>query len=198
MQLKLAVGSFLAARAWAHFARAGSVRASVDASSPLPLLPPLEPACAADHLLGGKVATALQVLLVDDSPSNRREACDLVSQWGIVPTTACDGVQAVALASTRHFDIIFMDISMPVMDGLQATQCIRQLECDHADWPRTPIIAYTSGDFLSDRALQVRGGFDESIKKPCSAGAMEACLLRWCLTPVLPPFASRDAAAAAA
>jgi CheY-like chemotaxis protein len=126
---------------------------------------------------------------------NLQDAGELLSHWGIVPTTACNGAQALALVSERRFDIILMDIAMPVMDGLEAAQRIRQLEIEHPERPRTPIVAYTTGWLLADTTLLSRVGFDEAIKKPCSADQMKACLRRWSLsTPVLPSSQPESAA----
>jgi CheY-like chemotaxis protein len=108
---------------------------------------------------------------------------------------AGDGAQALALASERPFDLIMMDIAMPVMDGMEATLRIRQLETAHPERRRTPIVAYTSGKLLADRTLQVRVGFDEAISKPCSAEQMEACLRRWCPTTAAPLPSRPDGAA---
>ena len=133
-----------------------------------------------------QTASLLQVLLVDDSPTNLQNTGDLLSQWGIVPTTACNGAEALALASERQFDIIVMDVAMPIMDGLEATQLIRQLEIEHPERPRTPIVAYTTGWLLADTGLLAQVGFDEANDKPCSADQLKACLRRWSLTkPVL-------------
>jgi CheY-like chemotaxis protein len=137
-------------------------------------------------------APALQVLLVDDSPANLHDGRELLAQWGIVPTMAGDGAQALALASERQFDIIMMDISMPVMDGMEATLRIRQLETAHPERRRTPIVAYTSGKLLKDKTLQVRVGFDEAISKPCGADLMAACLRRWCVKTAAPLASLRN------
>jgi CheY-like chemotaxis protein len=120
----------------------------------------------------------LEVLVVDDSPLNLLAAIDLLSHFGITPITACNGAEALALAQGRPFDLILMDVSMPIMDGLEAAQQLRQREIENPERPRTTIVAYTSGKLLEDRALQVRAGFDGAIRKPCSAPEMEACLLR--------------------
>jgi CheY-like chemotaxis protein len=107
---------------------------------------------------------------------------ELLSHWGMVATTARNGAEALALASERQFDIIVMDIAMPVMDGLEATRRIRQLEIEHPERPHTPIVAYTTGWLLADTALLARVGFDEAINKPSDADQLKACLRRWSLT----------------
>jgi CheY-like chemotaxis protein len=125
-----------------------------------------------------RTASVLQVLVVDDEPGNLQDAIDLLSQFDITPATACNGSKALALAGERQFDLILMDISMPEMDGLQAAHRIRQFESEHPERPRTTLVAYTTGRLLEDKALQAHAGFDEAMKKPCSAPQMQACLHR--------------------
>jgi CheY-like chemotaxis protein len=124
------------------------------------------------------VAPILQVMVVDDEPGNLRDAIELLSQFDITPATACNGSEALALASERPFDLILMDISMPEMDGLQAAHQIRRFESEHPGRPRTTLVAYTTGRLLEDKALQAHAGFDEAMKKPCSTPQMQACLHR--------------------
>ena len=138
-------------------------------------------------------ARRLQVLLVDDSPKQLQHASDLLSLWKIVPTTAGDGAQALALACERRFDIILMDVAMPVMDGLQATQRIRQVEREHPGRPRTPIVACTTSWLLRNKVLLARVGFDEAINNPCSAEEMNACLRRWSLMTAAHPTRANSA-----
>ena len=124
-------------------------------------------------------AWLLQVLLVEASPRKLQHTSDLLSHWKIVPTTACNGAQALALACEIRFDLILMDIAMPVMDGLQATQQIRQVESKHPERVRTHIVACTTGWLLRNKVFLARVGFDEAINKPCHAGEMNACIRRW-------------------
>jgi CheY-like chemotaxis protein len=123
--------------------------------------------------------TSLRVLIVDDCSDHRSRTRELLAQFGIEPTMACNGAQAVELASGQTFDIIFMDLAMPVMDGFAATLNIRRLETEQPQRPYVPVIAYTSGSLPSDELLR-RIGFDHALKKPCSADTMQACLQRWC------------------
>src|SRR5450830_458140 len=66
-------------------------------------------------------ASSLRVLLVEDLPDNQRDACNMLNSWGIVPDVASNGAKAVRLCQRQTFDLILMDINMPVMDGLEAT-----------------------------------------------------------------------------
>lgn len=119
----------------------------------------------------------LCVLVVDDNPSHLAFADDLLRSLGITPTLAEDGAEAVALAGERTFDLILMDLQMPVQDGLAATKRIRAAEHERSA-ARVPVLAYTS--YALDRNLLRDCGLDGVLEKPCSAQALEGCLLRWC------------------
>lgn len=126
----------------------------------------------------------LRVMVADDNPANHLEAIELLSVWGITPVLAADGAEAVALAGGQDFDLILMDMNMPVLDGLSATRQIRCEEAQNAR-ARAPVVAYTSSAFsdfdpdLPNELLRSRG-VDGMLVKPCDAGAMRVCLARWC------------------
>jgi CheY-like chemotaxis protein len=86
-------------------------------------------------------------------------------------------MQAVALARMNEFDLILMDLQMPVLDGLAATMQIRAREKARSR-PRVPVLAYTSVA-LGDDLLRACG-IDGVLAKPCSASAMRECLRRRC------------------
>jgi CheY-like chemotaxis protein len=125
-----------------------------------------------------RFASVLQVLVVDDSPLNLLGAIDLLAHFGITPVIACNGAEALELTRGQRFDLILMDISMPIMDGLETALYIRQRELEHPQRPRTTIVAYTSGKMLADKAMQARAGFDGALEKPCGVPEMQAFLLR--------------------
>jgi two-component system, sensor histidine kinase and response regulator len=119
----------------------------------------------------------LRVLVADDNPSNLGHARDLLGFLGITPTVATNGADAVFLACERRFDVILMDLRMPVLDGLVATKQIRRFEFEQS-CSRTPVLAYTSHPI--DERLLRHCGLDGALAKPCSAHVLQACLLRWC------------------
>lgn len=117
-----------------------------------------------------------RILVVDDNPSNQSDVCELLACWGITPMLAADGAEAVALACGHDFDLILMDLQMPVLDGLAATTQIRRHEREHSG-TRAPVVAYTSSS-VSGSVLR-DCGVDAVLEKPCDAKALQDCLLRW-------------------
>lgn len=119
----------------------------------------------------------LRVLVVDDNPSHLQMASDALEQCGVSALVASDGAEAVQLACECRFDIILMDLQMPVMDGLNATSTIRRFEETHFQ-SRTPVIAFSTAEVSG--ALITASGMDDRLSKPCSTAELEVCLLRWC------------------
>ena len=105
-----------------------------------------------------------RVLLADDNDVNRMIAETLLAQLGCVVETAKDGAEAARAAQAGNFDAILMDVSMPVMNGLDATRAIRAHE--RARGRRTPIVALTAHALEEhlDRCLEA--GMDGRLVKP--------------------------------
>jgi CheY-like chemotaxis protein len=120
----------------------------------------------------------LRVLLVDDHRHNRKAGGALLSGLGIDPVVACDGAEALRLVKERDFDIVLMDINMPIMDGLAATEEIRRFERANPSRSNVPVIAYSSAE-LSTAILRFVG-LNGVLRKPADALAMSECLQRWC------------------
>lgn len=117
------------------------------------------------------------VLVVDDNPCNLGEVSEKLQQCGISPRLASDGAEAVLLCSEVDFDLILMDLQMPVLDGLVATSMIRRDEALHAR-PAAAVVAFSSSG--STGGLLDAYGFSGILRKPCSLAQLEACLVRWC------------------
>jgi len=120
----------------------------------------------------------LRVLLVEDNVINQKLALALLKQNGHVVTVAADGAVAVDKFENGEFDLVLMDIQMPVMDGFQATRRIREIESERlADTSAKaahsmPIIALTAHASSSDREKCLAAGMDEYIAKPIRAKAL--------------------------
>lgn len=110
-------------------------------------------------------ARALRVLLVEDNPANRRLANKLLKRLGHHVFEAEDGLQAVQLVQRQRFDVVLMDLQMPLLDGLEATRQIRAWESEKAR-PRIPIVAMTAHAFEEDRQRCLAAGMDGFLPKP--------------------------------
>ncbi|TAJ50947.1 MAG: PAS domain S-box protein [Nevskiaceae bacterium] len=114
---------------------------------------------------------AVRVLLVDDSSINLDVGQRLLEREGATVRLAADGKQAVDLvaADSSAFDIVLMDVQMPVMDGIEATQRIRQLS---GSAQKLPIVALTAGALMEERDRALAAGMDDFISKPFDAESM--------------------------
>ena len=109
----------------------------------------------------------LAVLLADDSPTNRQLAVRLLELRGHDVEAVGDGAAALAVLERRRFDVVLMDVQMPVMDGLEATREIRQRE-EHTG-ERLPVIALTAHAMEGDRERCMAAGMDDYLAKPFRA-----------------------------
>lgn len=133
------------------------------------LLLPLDPR-ALFELLGGERCVGdevglqsspqVRILLADDSPINRKLGRSLLQEAGHQVDTVADGGAAVESASQKPYDLILMDIHMPVMDGFAATRKLRKNGCN------VPIVALTGNAFSKDREECLRAGMDAHLVKP--------------------------------
>lgn len=133
----------------------------------------------------------LHVLAVDDHTPNLMVLDALLGDLGIHTTTASSGMEAIAYVESRldpdspeaPFDLIFMDIQMPKMSGLEVTQRIRLLEAEHANDgdkpPHTPIIALTAHALSDERDRLLAAGMDDYFSKPIQQAQLVSILERW-------------------
>lgn len=119
----------------------------------------------------------VRVLVADDNPVNLMVISALLESRGLLPLLAADGAEAVALACAMPFDLILMDLQMPVLDGLGATSAIRRFEAAHGH-TAVPVIAFSCA--CPGPAVLAGHGLNGSLEKPCSARELEDCLAQWC------------------
>ncbi len=121
----------------------------------------------------GAELDGIRVLLADDSKDNLRLFGHYLSKAGAHITQAHDGQQAVDLCEHQPFDLILMDVQMPVLGGLEATTVLRN--SGHT----LPIIALTAGAMLEDRKRCLDAGCDEYLSKPIKAGILIQSCAHW-------------------
>lgn len=117
-----------------------------------------------------------RVLLVEDNEINQQVAQEILEQAYLVVDIANDGKEGVEMASKNQYDVILMDIQMPVMGGFEATENIRNLESDVRD---IPIIAMTAHAMAGDREKSIEGGMNDHVTKPIDPDELFGSLLKW-------------------
>lgn len=128
--------------------------------------------------MNAPAAPAVHVLLVDDNAINLLVAREMLLSLGVQVDSAEDGERALTLLSERHYALVFMDVMMPVLDGLEATRALRQREAQ-TGIPRTPVIALTANTLHGDRAVCLDAGMDDYLPKPVRVEDLARMLARW-------------------
>lgn len=129
-------------------------------------------------LLPGANLEGLRILAVDDVTTNIRLMTGILRKMGCEPVTAADGKEAVLLAGQHEFDIIFMDVLMPVCDGIEATQLIRELEKRARGRKPAYIVALTADAFAENKTRCLQAGMDEFLTKPLRLELISAAVQR--------------------
>ena len=115
-------------------------------------------------------ATGRRILLAEDNPVNQRMALHMLHKRGFRVDVVNDGRQAVEAWTRETFDLVLMDVQMPIMDGFAAVAAIRAAEAGTGR--RTPIIALTAGAFVEDRDRCLAAGMDAYVTKPFTAARL--------------------------
>jgi len=120
-------------------------------------------------------AIPLEVLLVEDNPVNQKVALRFLTKLGYHSAAASNGLEAVAMAEKHRYDVIFMDVQMPEMDGFAATAEIRRrLPADQ----QPVIVALTANAIAGDRERCIKAGMDDYLTKPIKLDDMEQVIVR--------------------
>ena len=118
----------------------------------------------------------LSILLAEDNAVNQAVAVGILNNLGFNADLAVNGKEAINMLRDNHYDIVFMDVQMPVLDGLEATRLIR---ANHAQSPTSGqpyIIAMTANAMREDRAACIAAGMDDFVAKPIRIRDVHACL----------------------
>lgn len=120
----------------------------------------------------------LKILLAEDNPVNQQVSMQRLRRMGHEVTLVENGENAVEAFKTVNFDLIIMDVQMPVMDGLEATRQIRSIEKDSGRDRRTPIVAMTAHALKGDKSKCLEAGMDDYITKPFRSDKLQRVLKR--------------------
>jgi PAS domain S-box-containing protein len=144
---------------------------------PVPPEPTLPHASAEEQLRSAHADS--RILLVEDDPVNREVALMMLEDIKMVVDIATDGREALDRARATSYGLILMDMQMPRMNGIEATQAIRadSINCD------TPIVAMTANAFEEDRQVCLDAGMNDHMGKPIKAQRLFETLLRWLAAP---------------
>ena len=166
------MGGFISVQSWPGKGSVFKVTLPLDVQRPEESTPESENAAVPDtpqHLDG------LRVLLVEDNDINQMIAEEILGQFGCVTDLAPDGLVAVEMTRANTYDLILMDIQMPVMDGMQAT---RTLRADHR-FDTLPIIAMTAHALQSDVDKSLAIGMQDHLTKPIDPEKLRETLSKW-------------------
>jgi CheY-like chemotaxis protein len=116
----------------------------------------------------------MRILVAEDNPVNQMLILKMLEMLGYLASIAENGQLAVAMSATNSFDLIFMDVQMPEMDGLEATKTIRQQQ-----FPQPFIVAMTANVMEGDREECIKAGMDDYLSKPINVDDLIAMLKKW-------------------
>jgi PAS domain S-box-containing protein len=122
--------------------------------------------------------TGKRVLLVEDNPVNQKVACGMLRRFGVITSTAENGAEALQMLKDQRYDLVLMDVQMPVMDGYEATVRLRQAETGDG-LTATPVIALTANALSQDRQAALAAGMNDFLTKPLTRNALQEVLTRW-------------------
>jgi CheY-like chemotaxis protein len=125
-----------------------------------------------------RAGSGRRVLIVEDNPVNQMVAAGLLEFLGYAHRTVEDGLAAVRAADEEDWDVILMDVQMPVLDGYAATRRIREREAE-AGRRRTPVVAMTAAAIEGERERCLEAGMDDYLTKPVDPTALAASLAFW-------------------
>ena len=121
---------------------------------------------------------AARLLCVDDNPANLMLVQTLLNDMGAQVVAVDSGYAALEHVRSEHFDLVFMDVQMPGMDGLQTTEAIRAWEAEQQRG-QMPIVALTAHALANEKRALLQGGMDDYLTKPISEQQLAQVVLKW-------------------
>jgi signal transduction histidine kinase/ActR/RegA family two-component response regulator len=162
-----------------------SVRSALGAGSTFSLTVPLHVVssvpsiaeCVSVSSTGGSEERRESVLLVEDNEINQRVATRMLQRLGLQSDIASNGSEALGALERAHYDLVFMDLQMPVMDGFEASTELRRRERGTGE--HVPIIAMTANALPEDREACFAAGMDDHVAKPVTLAELRRVVHRW-------------------
>jgi PAS domain S-box-containing protein len=118
----------------------------------------------------------LKILVAEDNAINQTVLMRMLQKMGCQPDLACDGASAIRCVAAHSFDVVLMDLNMPVIDGLEATRRIRKMPSAQGC---VPIVALTASATNQDRSACLAAGMDDYLSKPIEIRSLREALDRW-------------------
>jgi CheY-like chemotaxis protein len=135
----------------------------------------------------------IRLLIVEDNPVNQKLACHLTERFGYFSEKAGNGREAIEILSRQDFNLVLMDVHMPVMDGIEAVGLIRK-GADGVRQPDIPIIALTADVVQGSAESFLQAGMNDYVTKPINPEALLNTIKKWALKNIKPgePAVSPD------
>lgn len=153
-----------------------------------------ETALITRHTLSEARRRKVRILLAEDNATNQLVAMRILEKLGFRADVVANGREAIQALESVPYDLVFMDVQMPVMDGFEATHAIRSGNTEAAN-RSIPIIAMTAHAMKGDRERCLDAGMDDYISKPITPQALSATLEKWVSRAVEPQSADQTSAA---
>jgi CheY-like chemotaxis protein/HPt (histidine-containing phosphotransfer) domain-containing protein len=133
------------------------------------------------HTLAERARQRARILLAEDNPVNQKVAVKALEKLGYATDTVDDGAQALQATREKRYDLILMDVQMPVMDGMEATRQIRDAHSGSLN-PAVTIVALTAHAMAGDKERCLNMGMDDYLAKPVKAAELQEVISRWLTT----------------
>lgn len=133
------------------------------------------------HTLAERARRRSRILLAEDNLVNQKVALKALEKLGFTADVASDGAKAVQATREKHYDLILMDVQMPVMDGMEATRHIRDPQSGSLN-PNVVIVALTAHAMAGDRERCLENGMDDYLAKPIKAAELHEVIGKWLST----------------
>lgn len=138
-----------------------------------------EPHIITRHSIAEDRKARFKILLAEDNITNQKVALGLLKKLGYRADAVGDGIEAVAALEERYYDLVLMDVQMPVLDGFGATEKIRNGSQSGVFDPNIPIVAMTAHAMQGDREKCLEKGMNDYISKPIDPAKLEEIISRW-------------------